>query len=336
MYSDSELDQAVAAGALQAGEVERLRAFQASRRSTPAIDEEEFRLVTSFNDIFVTLAIVIALFAVGSLGALVAPIVGAAAVAGVAWPLSMLFIARRRMALPSIVLLAAFVVGIGIAIASIGGGPLGACAAAVAAWWHWRHFHVPITVSYGTGALVVLWLSLVGNGRTAFGHGQQTLAAMLVAGIAVFAVAMWWDRSDPARLTRRSDVAFWLHLQAASLIVHPLFWMTGLARGSTSVGGAVTVLAVYLILGLVALAIDRRAILVSALAYVLFALGSLLFKVGDLSLAIPLSALTIGSALLLLSALWHQARRLLVRRLPPIWQSWLPDLDRSASPAPAA
>jgi hypothetical protein len=30
---------------------------------------------------------------------------------------------------------------------------------------------------------------------------------------------MWWDSSDRARLTRRSDVAFWLHLLAAPMIV---------------------------------------------------------------------------------------------------------------------
>src|SRR2546430_3225670 len=47
----------------------------------------------------------------------------------------------------------------------------------------------------------------------------------------MFLFAMWWDGSDRARLTRRSDVAFWLHLLAAPMIVHPVF--TLLDRKST-------------------------------------------------------------------------------------------------------
>ena len=45
-------------------------------------------------------------------------------------------------------------------------------------------------------------------------------------GVGVFLFAMRWDSSDPARQTRRSDVAFWLHLLAATgvlLIVFAIF-----------------------------------------------------------------------------------------------------------------
>ena len=38
----------------------------------------------------------------------------------------------------------------------------------------------------------------------------------------------------------------------------------------------------------------------------------------------------IGSALLLLSAYWHQARRLIVAQLPANLQARLPELDRPA------
>ena len=66
---------------------------------------------------------------------------------------------------------------------------------------------------------------------------------------------------------------------------------------------------------LTALAIDRRALLVSALAYVLFALNELFEQFGAVELNVALTALVIGSALLLLSAFWHQARRVVVRPL---------------------
>ena len=42
------------------------------------------------------------------------------------------------------------------------------------------------------------------------------------------------------------------------------------------------------------------------------------------------------SALLLLSAFWHQARAMVVRPLPSGLQAKLPLLNRAASPAPAA
>ena len=64
----------------------------------------------------------------------------------------------------------------------------------------------------------------------------------------------------------------------------------------------------YVVLGLTALAIDRRALLVSALAYVLYALNELFKQFGAVELNVALTALVIGSALLMLSAFWHQAR----------------------------
>ena len=55
-------------------------------------------------------------------------------------------------------------------------------------------------------------------------------------------------------------------------------------------------------------------------------------------LILALTALVIGSALLLLSAFWHQARGAIVRPLPETLRERLPIIDRSAVPAtqPAA
>ncbi len=53
MYSQNDLDEAVAAGALSADAAAALRAFVDSQRASPAVDEENFRLITGFNDIFV-------------------------------------------------------------------------------------------------------------------------------------------------------------------------------------------------------------------------------------------------------------------------------------------
>jgi hypothetical protein len=121
------------------------------------------------------------------------------------------------------------------------------------------------------------------------------------------------------------------------MIVHPVFTLLGLNNGSATLGEGLVVVLLYLALGVTALAVDRRALLVSALAYVLWALSDLFQRFGAVELNVALTALVIGSSLLLLSAFWHQARSAIVRPLPESLRERLPLLDRPiASPQPAA
>ena len=123
MIEERDLDAAVSAGILDAATRERLVTFARDhRRGMAGPDEESFRLLTGFNDIFVTIAIGLLLFAVGSLGGLLHPALGAAAVALLSWGLAEYFTRQRRMALPSIVLLLAFVGGVfGTVVTLLGG-----------------------------------------------------------------------------------------------------------------------------------------------------------------------------------------------------------------------
>jgi hypothetical protein len=280
--------------------------------------------------------------------------IGGLFVAAVAWGLAEFFTKKRRMALPSIILLLAFTGGVLVTafttiVLAVGvevfenneraAALVAAASAAIAAgatYLHWRRFKVPITIAVGAATLVGVVLALL-----AYAVGDVPslenvmLTAALVLGLGVFLFAMWWDSSDPRRETRRSDVAFWLHLLSAPLIVHPIFSLLGLNDGDATIGEAVIVLAVYVMLGLVALAVDRRALLVSALAYVLFALISLFQQFGAVELNIALAAFVIGSGLLLLSAFWHSVRRAVVKPLPPTLQAKLPVVDRLTIPAAA-
>ncbi len=345
MYSESDLTAAVASGAISAHAAQALRDHVAGARVSPSADEEHFRLITGFNDIFVSIAAVILLLAMAWIGESIHSALAGLFVAASAWGLAEFFTRQRRMALPSILLLLAFVGGVfatfaGLLVehgeqwlgsdpeerivAVIGGGI--ALSAAVAAWVHWRRFMVPITVAAGTAALVGTAVALIvaAIGPDNFSK-EAVLAMVLVAGIGVFALAMNWDRSDTPRLTRRSDVAFWLHLLAAPMIAHPLFSLLGVTdNGVIGVGAAVGVVALYLVFGLVALAIDRRALLVSALAYVLFAMTQLFREFGAVELNIALTALVIGSALLTLSAFWQNARGLVLGLLPQGVRSLVP------------
>ena len=139
MYSQQELDDAVAAGAITAEAAAALRGHIESQRELPIADEEQFRLITGFNDIFVAVAATILLFAVGWIGQWLGQnaglvvdgdgpsFLGPLGVAGAAWALALFSTAKRRMALPSILLLLAFVGGVfatvGFALVQVLGEP---------------------------------------------------------------------------------------------------------------------------------------------------------------------------------------------------------------------
>jgi uncharacterized membrane protein YfcA len=340
MFSDDDLEAAVAAGVVDRPTVERMRGFLAARHRAPLVDEEHFRLISGFNDIFVSIASILLLVALGWLGQAI-PLgmangprpLGGVLVAAASWGLAEVFTARRRMALPSILLLIGFVGGLFEAAGAVFAATLGvsggtttatasgalmlagsAAVAAIGAYAHWRRFHVPITVAAGAASVVGIALGLLAAAMP--GAADHLLLPAFVAGLCVFALAMRWDMSDPRRETRRSDVAFWLHLLAAPLIVHPVFAMMGLLDGSVGLAAAGVVVLLYIVLGLIALAIDRRALMVSALAYVLYALSALFREFGALSLNVALTALVLGSALLLLSAYWTTVRAGVLAMLP--------------------
>ena len=343
MYSEAELQSAVSAGAISREAAQALRDHANGMRNAPVADEEHFRLITGFNDIFVTIAAVLLLVACAGIGGAIAAGVGGLLVAGAAWAMAEFFTRKRRMALPSIVLLLAFVGGviavpieilestnphfsdqtsalIGAAVALLAGG---------AAFVHWRRFMVPITVAAGTAAVAATVLALIIAaiqpmvGRD--GMENVLLWLLFGAGLVVFGFAMRWDMSDRARETRRSDVAFWLHLLAAPMIAHPLFHVLGVTQGENiSAMAALGVVVIYILLGLVALAVDRRALLVSALAYVLTAMTLLFRNFGMVELNVAITGLVIGSALLTLSAFWGPIRRAVVTPLPDQWRGRLP------------
>lgn len=317
MYSEAELASAVSAGAISAHTAEALHTFKQTRDATSLPDEENVRLVTSFNDIFVTIAGVLLFIGLGTLGG---DIAGPLLVAAAAWGLAEYFTLKRRMALPSIVLLLAFVGGIGAGAGALGLDFFAALLATGAAWLHWRRFQVPITVAAGVAAAIAFAAGLLDN---VLSSDNVVLGFLLVCGIGTFAYAMRWDSADTARRTVNADIAFWLHVLAALLIVHPVFQLLDLGEAS-SIGGAVAVLGIYLALSVVALAVDRRALMASALAYVLAALVQLVGQGESNEANLALAALVIGSALLMLSALWHQARRRVVAAMPADWRQRVP------------
>ncbi len=323
MYSEEDLNSAVDAGVIDESSATAFRNYVADQRVTPDVDEEHFRLISGFNDIFVVIAILLLLSSLMWIGHSQSLQVGITLQVIASWGLAEFFTRKRRMALPSIVLLLTFVggvLGFGItALADSGmstelniGIPSGLTA--FAAWLHWQRFRVPITIAAGTAAVVsgcmMALFALIPATR-------DWLAVMIfVAGLLVFAIAMRWDISDIVRQTRRSDVAFWLHLIAAPLLVHPVFSALKVFDGDVSILQASAVGLLYVAVAIISISIDRRAMMVSALVYVLYAFNALLEQYGVVSLGFALIAFSIGSGLLLLSAFWQTCRKALLPLYP--------------------
>ena len=330
MLEPGELQAAVAGGVLDAQQAERLSAFLAARGTAvePAdADDERFRLIGGFNDVFVTIGIALIF---GALAALMIaspglfPYIGAA----LAWGLAEVFTLRRRMALPSIVLAALFAM---LAAACVfeefigrfrlfdlppkaAAMPLIGLAAAVAAYVHFIRFRVPIDVALTTGGLALSLVALIANLAPDWLSGHAGLFALSL-GLSVFVLAMYFDLSDPARRTHRSDTAFWLHMLAAPLIAHGIFaGVIGASRFSGEHAGAV--LAATLMFVLVALVIDRRAMIVAALTYAGGALYYFVKGAGTTTDTVAVSILLLGGGILLLSVGWRWLRAAIVPRLP--------------------
>lgn len=336
MYTDADLTAAVQAGVIPAETADALRKYIAQQRQSPAVDEENFRLINSFNDFFVVIASVLLLVAVGVLGGMLGSVGAGVAVAAAAWGLAEFFTRKRRMALPSIVLLLAYVAAIGYGLLQLISASQGLDAdagssllllgvtllTALATWLHWRRFRVPITVAIGVGVFV-FGLSSIVTMLLSSAHGL--LSCLFVSGVLVFVLAMRWDMSDPHRQTQRADVAFWLHLLAAPLLVHPIFSTVG-GGANLSVAAGLAIVVLYVLLAAVSLLIDRRALMVSALVYVVYALNVLLKQFGEMGINFALTALLISSLLLTLSAFWHPCRMRLLAYVPQSWLRYLPSL----------
>ncbi len=109
------------------------------------------------------------------------------------------------------------------------------------------------------------------------------------------------------------------------LIVHPLiaaFRQGAILDTQTSL----IVLGIFLVFGIISLVIDRRALLVSGLAYAGIALSALLRETGFAGIAGLTSAtlLALGLFILLLSAGWQPLRNAILRLLPSTLTQRLP------------
>jgi hypothetical protein len=343
MISNEVLEQGVVRGIVTSQQVGDLRilAHELAAAAAEPEDNEKLRFVTGFGDIFVTLGLGLFTGALSYMTTQVAgPVASWAVLVLASWLLAEFFTRRRRMALPSIVLLCLFSLSIfktadtffavmdpvdlkpgflallGIASKSSRFVAISALLTMAMLAVHYWRFRVPITVAAAVAAFVV---ALLGTIFSAFPGLPEWAVALTIfcTGCLVFVLAMRFDLRDPERVTRRNDIAFWLHLLAAPLIIHPL--ISHIIVHNDFLPKAVmpvAVLAIFILLGAVAVVIDRRAMLVSGLGYAGYAFSSLIAQAGFADRTLPATLLVLGAFVLLLSAGWRPVRAGLLKLLP--------------------
>lgn len=301
------------------------------------IDDEPMRLITSFNDVFVFVASLLLLLGTAwltvSLPRWLATLIGAA----MFWGLSEIFVRRRRMALPALYYAFGFLATCAtsgfsvlhsvndldefsaVAEQPVSGIVLPMIASyvvlAIGTVLYWKRFRVPVTFAMGIGGAVTMtWIVFVLLLNEPFIGALR--AANIALGLAIFGWALRWDARDPKRTTIRSDVAFWLHLLAACMVTHPIFWALMPAYPFAAI-------AVFVLLTGISLIIDRRALMMSSLLYVISAIVNVLMtSTGTQSLAVV--AVVVGGGLLLLSVFWQPARHAVLKLVPADLRERLP------------
>ncbi len=330
MYTEEDLNDAVKTGIFTDDSVTQFRRHVANQKNTTIADEENFRLISGFNDVFVVIASGLLLVSLAWIGSLFSPVLGAIAVSVASWFLAEFFVKKRRMALPAIGLLLSFLGGIFAAPIVFTQQPnevsfvISGLFTSIAAIIHWKRFRVPVTVAAGMSAIVACITAVI---ISIFPLALQWINSMIfIAGLLTFGLAMYWDAADRSRQTRSSDVAFWLHLVSAPMIVHPIFTSLGVFDGTGGIATSLIVVGLYVLLAIVSIAVDRRAIMVSSLVYVVYAFSALLENTGIVSYSFALTGMCIGATLLLLSAFWHTSRKQILKLVPQPIQMHLPEI----------
>lgn len=342
MIDRDDLRAGVSAGIVSEAQAASLASLADSRRGARedlTAGDEPFELFKGFNEIFIVVGLVIlasgwvAVNAATMLTEIVdyrtqvitMSLVGA----GVLWLLAEYFVRRRRMVAPAIALSILFfgnaVSGLAASFSEIfmlaqedySSLPLPTFLATLALFVFWLRFRVPFAMAMiAIGLFAVAMLLAATSAGTPdsiddlflLSAGGPFALITLALGFAVFLVAMWFDMSDPHRVTRRSANGFWLHVVAAPALVNTLALSL---LDSDTAGSNIALMAVLAFFALVAIVIDRRSFLLAAIGYSV----ALAFTVlgGD---GAPTTVLSLGIVLLILGAFWEKIRARLLRLMP--------------------
>ncbi|VAW59885.1 hypothetical protein MNBD_GAMMA11-1939 [hydrothermal vent metagenome] len=305
MELKSSLQKAVQQNIIKAEQLEPLYRLlcEQSDDALPESREEPLKFIRSFGDVFITLGIALLFMAINGAGLAgyyyLIPVAGFFAVAE--W-----LVRVRKLALPgmAILLVILYFTNKAMTFESENATLLSLGVLSVTSLLFYLRYKMPFSLLPLAGSLVAMAIMQIGLDVIEY---PFTFA---IFGVLVFATALWFDSRDTKRLSHLSDNAFWLHLLAGPLMVHGLM-VTMLTSEQTWLGAEWLIIAFFCGFFLLALLIDRRAILISTQLYMIYALTKLfqnkLTGIEDIMVYI---LIVLGMFVIYFGAYWYKTRRL--------------------------
>ena len=311
MVSRQKLEQAVEQNLLTTEQLEPLYQFLNPDSDIPEmrieLTHEPLKFIRSFGDIFITLGIILLVIASNMLNLTgyyyLIPAAGFILLAE--W-----LVRVRRLALPGIAILLAILYFVikaiqfdhaqattyGLAVLS-----------GTSLLFYLRH-RMPFSLLPAAAGLVgIIVLQL---GMKLFDHPF----IFILLGLVIFSIAMVFDIQDTKRTSHLSDSAFWLHLLAAPLIVHGSM-VTLLINDPAwlqSINKEFIMILFFVVFFLIALLLDRRALLISTQIYVIYALSQLLGNALSNTQSVMMYILMgLGLFVIFFGTYWYKTRSLL-------------------------
>jgi len=343
-----DIDAAKQAGILDADKAAELTAFFKGNPATASdgSQEETLRFLSNFNDIFISIGLVILSIGItmmsgtmfgetGNAFIIMGPILVAL------WFLLEYFAGRRRLVLPSMTLSVIFTFTFtlltalwanglsslesaeetfsgnfsenfdtikNVALWSAGGAALGA-------GFIFFRFRLPF-------ALFLIALAIAGGLYTeAFSNGNVSSiysgSASLIIGLGTLLFAVMYDMRDPDRQTLDADNAFWLHLAAAPQVMLGLRALfSGGTYDSLSAGEAIPLLIALIVFSILSLALNRRALIAAGLLSFWLVINAITDQSMSGTTQVAISLLLLGGGIVLLGAGWKTARKLVLAFMP--------------------
>ena len=286
--------------------------------------EEPLKFIRSFGDVFITLGVVLLVIAINMTGLsgyyYLIPVAGFIAVAE--W-----LVRVRRLALPGMAILISilFFVNKAIAFDHENATVFGLGILCLTSLLFYLRYKMPFSLLPLAGGLVTIGILQI---------GLDVVKYPLIFsgfGLLVFIIAMWFDCRDTARVSHLSDSAFWLHLLASPLMVHGA--MISLLFSDQawihSVGKEIIIITFISGILLLALLLDRRAMLISTQLYMIYALTQLLQdQLNNTQNILIYLLMALGLFVIFFGTYWYKTRRLIFGFLSNSFISrYIPDLS---------
>lgn len=305
MLTEHQLEQAVTQGIISQEQRQALLAL--GQKKSHGGDEEQLRFVRGFGDIFIALGIVLVAISFNFTG-----IDGYYyAIPVLAFVITAEWLVRvRKLALPGIAILLCIIYFVN-AFFSLSGqeksfSNLGLITATSLAFY--LRYKMPFSLLPATASIIALLVYQIGIDIL----NQPYLLSMM--GLCVFIIAMVFDSRDTQRQNYLSDSAFWLHLIAAPLIAHGVMIVIVLAEPGSLVAiyRNPMIIGFFVLFFLIALFVDRRALLISSTAYAIYAITQLAKgQFADMQSMIAFVFMAFGVFVVLFGTYWYWARKLI-------------------------